>query len=905
MLRFENYNHLTESALNKGELQKPAGKGPNAGILRAEIFADKISKGEEHLLNDGSSIVITKITMNGETYGKNDMDKFVTDFEDVESISISEPPTPWKNVAKTPEYGGEGGGQKISTSTQELMTAAIVLLGKKFDSSEIDVEDAKNIIEEAKGKWDSIVGVKGAEKLLNQFTDNWYDLATAVSSANAILKIVPNPTKVFWTGQKWDDEIAPFNPAIGNIKDYNSSDIVVAGGNRYYGFSLKKKKSSKDADPTLINKPITGNKSLLRDFISEKDYALIERAKNLFFIRMVAAYKKTTNYSAIQKMSEKEFKKEIAKIPNDFANDMLAGRGVSGRKNLFWMAVNKVLEKDSKELMIAFMKLIFKVDLQPILDESGQFDFYLLTGIGQRKKDKIGVEPAEVKDLPTTIEALTKIFKDDNIKLGKTVDKNGKVKRQPWEYSKDEKAPAKLFYTVYNGSTPLLNLEIRYKGSKTAEPQFQATATPIFKNMMKGVGLKEEVKSNASFLIEGKEGKNLHLEHIEDEILNFGVPGGRAAINFVRSLRDMLAGEARSSVNMTVKWDGAPAIFAGTDPSDGKFFVAKKSVFNVSPKLYKTNAEIDADLSGDLNAKFKVALAEFSKLGIKGVLQGDLMYTDLDTDTIDGTKYYTFQPNTIVYAVPVDSDLGKIMNASKIGVVWHTTYKGSTLQDMKASFGANISGLTKSKSVWMDDATYKDVSGKATMTSKETAEVTAHLSNAGKTFQRINAPSLKKILRLQDSLRGKLVGASYKTYNNTKVRAGQAVKDPKGHANGYVIHVENHFQKEIDKLKTQKSKDVLETKKTEYVREFKKMLPNLQQVTAFQMHLVNAKMGIVKKLNSVKGLTDTFIKTSNGFKVVNPEGYVAIDRVSGDAVKLVDRMEFSFNNFTAIKAWDK
>ena len=400
-------------------------------------------------------------------------------------------------------------------------------------------------------------------------------------------------------------------------------------------------------------------------------------------------------------------------------------------------------------------------------------------------------------------------------------------------------------------------------------------------------------------------GKNLHLEHIEDEILNFGVPGGRGAINFVRSLRDMLAGNSRSEVNMTVKWDGAPAIFAGQDPSDGKFFVAKKSVFNVNPKLYKSNAEIDADLSGDLNAKFKVALAEFSKLNIKGVLQGDLMFTDLDTDTIDGVKYYTFQPNTIVYAVQTDSDIGKTMNKAKIGVVGHTTYSGDTLEGMKASFGADISKLTSSSSVWMDDATYKDVSGRATMTAKETAVVTTHLSNTGKTFQRINAPLLKKFLRLQDSLTGKLVGASYKTYNNTKVRAGQAVTDPKGHANGYITHVENHFQKEIEKLKTQKSKDVLETKKTEYLREFKKMLPNLQQVTAFQMHLVNAKMEIVKKLNSVKGLTDTFIKTSNGFKVVNPEGYVAIDRVSGDAVKLVDRMEFSFNNFTAIKAWDK
>jgi len=409
-------------------------------------------------------------------------------------------------------------------------------------------------------------------------------------------------------------------------------------------------------------------------------------------------------------------------------------------------------------------------------------------------------------------------------------------------------------------------------------------------------------------LLEGKEGKNLHLEHIEDEILNFGVPGGRAAINFVRSLRDMLAGESRSSVNMTVKWDGAPAIFAGKDPSDGKFFVAKKSVFNATPKLYKTAAEIDEDgLSGALNTKFKVALEEFSKLGIKDVLQGDLMFTSEDkgTEKIDGKSFITFQPNTIVYAVDPTSDIGKSINSAKVGIVWHTTYKGSTLQDMKASFGADISGLTKSTSVWMDDATYKDVSGKATMTTKETAEVTTHLSNCGKTFQRINAPLLNKFLRLQNSLTGKLVGASYKTYNNTKVRAGQAVKDPKGHANGYITHVENHFQKEIEKLKTQKSKDVLETKKTEYLREFKKALPNLQQVIALQMHLVNAKMGIVKKLNSVKGLTDTFIKTSNGFKVVNPEGYVAIDRVSGDAVKLVDRMEFSFNNFTAIKAWDK
>tara|TARA_B100000683_G_scaffold31444_2_gene27746 strand:- start:1404 stop:2648 length:1245 start_codon:yes stop_codon:yes gene_type:complete len=407
-------------------------------------------------------------------------------------------------------------------------------------------------------------------------------------------------------------------------------------------------------------------------------------------------------------------------------------------------------------------------------------------------------------------------------------------------------------------------------------------------------------------LNESKAGKNLHLEHIEDEIINHGVDGGRAAINFLRSLRDMLAGGARSSVRMTVKWDGAPAIFTGIDPSDGKFFVAKKSVFNVNPKLYKTNAEIDADLSGTLNAKFKVALAELSKLGIKNVLQGDLMYTDdIETETIDGVKYYTFQPNTIVYAVPVDSDLGKRMNKSKIGIVFHTTYEGKELQDMKAKFGADVSKLNKTSSVWLDDATYKDVSGTATFNAKETEAITAILSNVGKTFQRINAPMLRNFLKLQESLTGNLIGASLKTFTNTKVRQGEQVKNPKKHAIDYVKYVENHFKKQIDKVKTPAAKEKYKKQQQEYVREFRKHTNNLANIVLFQNLMIDAKMQIVRKLNSVKGLTDTFIRTSNGYKVTNPEGYVAIDRVKGNAVKLVDRMEFSFNNFTALKAWDK
>ena len=410
----------------------------------------------------------------------------------------------------------------------------------------------------------------------------------------------------------------------------------------------------------------------------------------------------------------------------------------------------------------------------------------------------------------------------------------------------------------------------------------------------------------SELILEDKGGKNLHLEHLEDEIINYGVDGGRAAINFLRSLRDMLAGSSRSSINMTVKWDGAPAIFAGIDPEDDKFFVAKKSVFNVSPKLYKTNKEIDDDLSGALNSKFKIALAEFSKLGIKGVLQGDLMFTDdVEKTTIDGMVYYTFQPNTIVYAVDINSDIGKQIKKAKIGVVWHTTYTGDTLPDMTASFGVNISRLNTPDTVWMDDATYKDTSGRSTFTAKETEKVTTILSQVGRTFQKISSPKLSKFIKLQESMTGVLAGASLKTYNNSKVRAGQKISNPKQHAAGYVKWVEMSIQKQIDKVKTDKGKDKYKNIQKEYVREVSKHTGNLSQVITFQNLLVDAKMQIVKKLNSVKGLTDTFIKTNNGFEVTNPEGYVAIDRVSGGAVKLVDRMEFSFNNFTAIKAWDK
>ena len=414
------------------------------------------------------------------------------------------------------------------------------------------------------------------------------------------------------------------------------------------------------------------------------------------------------------------------------------------------------------------------------------------------------------------------------------------------------------------------------------------------------------MQSLRTYLNEDAEGKNLHLEHIEDEILNFGIGGARGSINFLRSLRDMLAGNSRSSINMTVKWDGAPAIFAGIDPSDNKFFVAKKSVFNKTPLLYKSNSDINNDsrLPQSLKSKFSIALREFSKLGITNVLQGDLMFTssDLESDMIDGQRHTTFQPNTIVYAVPQGTPLDATIKQAKIGVVWHTTYSGKSLPEMRASFGANISNLRKNRNVWMDDATYKDVSGKATFTQTETAAVTTVLSGVGRTFRTINAYQLNSFMNFQAGFTGKMVGANVKTYINSLERNQTQLKS--SHASGYKKWVSDKYDTEIAKLKTEKSQNALAEKKKSAIElcdEYKDLLGN---VFEFMAGIAKAKALIVKKLDTVKSI-GTFIRTSNGFKATTPEGYVAIDRVGGNAVKLVDRMEFSFNNFTAIKAWDR
>jgi len=396
------------------------------------------------------------------------------------------------------------------------------------------------------------------------------------------------------------------------------------------------------------------------------------------------------------------------------------------------------------------------------------------------------------------------------------------------------------------------------------------------------------------------EQKNTHMTHIEDKVLYGGVKGTREAILALRALRDTLGGEHDGSVS--VKWDGAPAVFAGTDPRDGRFFVAKKGIFNVSPKVYKTDADVDNDASGDLADKLKEALKYLPELGIKGVIQGDFLYSrsDVKTKKIKGKPYVTFHPNTIVYAIPANTLMAQRILQSKIGIVWHTTYVGKSFETMKASYGVNVSSLKTSKNVWSQDAMLRDMT-RFTMSKKDTEEVNAYLSQAGTLFNQISSSTLKTLESNQ------ALAQIIETFNNSFVRQGQVVQDTNRHVTNLISYIKQKYKKEIDKRSTAPGKAAQQAKLDTILTFFSpKNKQSLKKMFDLQKMIVLAKLKLINILNKLNN-TKTFLKTNRGYRSTGQEGYVAIDRLGGDAVKIVDRMEFSFANFSSsiLKGWDK
>jgi len=454
-------------------------------------------------------------------------------------------------------------------------------------------------------------------------------------------------------------------------------------------------------------------------------------------------------------------------------------------------------------------------------------------------------------------------------------------------------------------------------------------------------------------IFEAAEGKNVHLEHIEDEVYNLGYLGAQKALNYLEGLRRMFAQGEGETTKVTVKWDGAPAVICGVDPADGEFFVGTKSVFaKTEPKLCKSERDINKFYSEQpgLAEKLKVALKTLSKIGIGGVLQGDLMFTpgDVETANIEGQDCYVFTPNTITYAVPVGSELGNRIAAAKIGIIFHTAYEGASLPEMRASFGASVAGLTPTKDVWFDDATYKDYTGVASLTPAEDAQIKAVLLAAATTFRKITEADFNRIVftgRKKVSAAGKEedvmteFGTHIKPFINNLIRGGEQVGDPTAFLQNFMTYYRGKMEKDINDLMAgqdftdEQSEAIIRYMGTTDAAQRKAMSAELQQlkikaavitrvdkivekekfmadnsntllgILAIYKRIVEAKLLILQKMQKIESI-GTFIKTDDGYKVTAPEGFVAIGH-DGGAVKLVDRIEFSRQNFNATKAWKK
>tara|TARA_B100000941_G_C28504166_1_gene556198 strand:- start:547 stop:1740 length:1194 start_codon:yes stop_codon:yes gene_type:complete len=394
--------------------------------------------------------------------------------------------------------------------------------------------------------------------------------------------------------------------------------------------------------------------------------------------------------------------------------------------------------------------------------------------------------------------------------------------------------------------------------------------------------------------------KNTHLEHLEDDIFNSGTAGVTNSINFLKSLRDMLTeGDGGLAMKVTTKWDGAPAIVCGRNPQDGRFFVGTKSVFNkTNPKVVYSEADADRLYPGQtVGGILKNCLERLSTLPIQGVLQGDLLYQKKPpVIMLEGKRTYSFRPNTITYTVDVKSELGQKVGASKLGIVFHTEYTGTSMTDLMAGFGADVSKLQGKPEVAVFSSEFQNVGGAANLSKVERASVNRTIL-AAETNLRQGQTFIKGI---QDVGKGPFtLPALFKVYFNQVVREGR-VPPAQIMSKQFCSFIDKKFTTEIAKKKTGKSKVEWMKRRNEAVKYLNTNRTSMNNALDGFKNLMDAKVMIINKLTKIKSV-GTFLEEENGLRATNPEGFVAIK--DGAALKLVDRLEFSRANFTAAKDW--
>ena len=338
----------------------------------------------------------------------------------------------------------------------------------------------------------------------------------------------------------------------------------------------------------------------------------------------------------------------------------------------------------------------------------------------------------------------------------------------------------------------------------------------------------------SQYLNEAAAEKDRHLTHIEDAVLEGGVAGTRNAIEFLISLRNMFAddgqtiSEARGSLILRTKFDGAPALYAGINPENGKFFVGSKSIFAKNSKLNYTQADIKANHVGGLADKLSLALKYLPELGIKGIIHGDFMYSkdELKSETIDGRSYITFRPNTITYAVPQGSAMARDILSSRMGIVFHTSYSGTSMSNLQTHFDVDITSLRKTKNVWFRTNRFTNVTGRATLTKAENERLSKILSQTGSIFRTIPAALLNQIAT-NDTYKVHIM-----TFYNQKVRAGEHMGA--GHTAQLIKWVGDKYQKSIDDAKMPATKAKRKAERDIILRWYRQNAGDLKKIFQLQ-----------------------------------------------------------------------
>ena len=287
------------------------------------------------------------------------------------------------------------------------------------------------------------------------------------------------------------------------------------------------------------------------------------------------------------------------------------------------------------------------------------------------------------------------------------------------------------------------------------------------------------------------------------------------------------------------------------------------------------------------------------RLPISGVIQGDLLYDKRPPIvTMKGKRCYIFKPNTISYCVEVDSDMGRQIAKSEIGIVFHTRYSGSSIDSMSAGFGVNVKPLQGVDSVAVFSSEFTNVNGMANLSPAELSKINLTIASAKR-----NLTGGRKFLNTINKETGSFAyNALFKMYFNQVIRSGKIPTNSSAMAKGYISFVDARFKAEIAKKKTEKAQKQWSDradKALAYLNSNKSVM--YSALSGFK-DLMTAKQQIINKLKKIEGV-GTFLEDENGYKVTSPEGFVAIK--DGNALKLVDRLEFSRANFTVAKDWGK